>query len=189
MRVVGGEFRGRALIGPDDDRIRPTSDRVREAMFNILIAGAPALDPEGLPVIDLFAGTGALGIEALSRGASYGLFIEEDAEARGLIRRNIDGLGLGGKTRIFRRDATDLGPCAHKGAFALAFLDPPYGKGLATRGLAALVDGGWLQDQAVVVIEERADAPLVLPAGLIEIDRRIWGETLAVFARYAATSA
>ncbi|MEW5964756.1 MAG: 16S rRNA (guanine(966)-N(2))-methyltransferase RsmD, partial [Pseudomonadota bacterium] len=165
--------------------LRPTSDRVRESVFNILAHGVADFALDGARVIDLFAGTGALGIEAISRGAAYCLFVEDDAAARALIRENVEALGLTGVTRIFRRDASDLGPAGPIAAFDLAFLDPPYGKGLATRALGALVAGGWLKPAAIVVVEEREGAELTLPPALTEIDRRRYGDTGVVIARHA----
>jgi 16S rRNA (guanine966-N2)-methyltransferase len=184
MRVVGGQFRGRPLATPKDDRLRPTSDRVREAVFNILIHGIPDFTLEGAKVLDLFAGTGALGIEALSRGAAFCLFVEQEAEARGLIRRNIDAFGLAGVTRVFRRDATDLGPAGTRNQFTLLFADPPYGRGLAEKALASAAAGGWLAPNGIAVVEEADRSTLVLPAAFEEIDRRVWGSTQVVFARY-----
>jgi 16S rRNA (guanine966-N2)-methyltransferase len=184
MRVVGGTYRGRPLAGPKHEGLRPTSDRVRESVFNILTHGAAAIRLEGIRVLDLFAGTGALGIEALSRGAAFCLFVEEDAEARGLIRRNVEALGLTGVTKIFRRDARDLGPVANRGESALIFLDPPYGQSLVTPALRSAADGGWLQEGAIAVIEEGKNAVIELPEGFTEIDRRTWGDTQVVFARY-----
>lgn len=183
MRIVGGRFRGRALAAPKHEGLRPTSDRVRESVFNILAHGIADFSLEGLRVIDLFAGTGALGIEALSRGAAYCLFVEEAPEARALIRTNVEALGLTGATRIFRRDATDLGPAGNMEPYGLAFLDPPYGRGLGERALAVLREGTWLQPGAVVVLEERADAEVALPEGFSELDRRSWGDTQVVFGR------
>jgi 16S rRNA (guanine966-N2)-methyltransferase len=183
MRVVGGTFRGRALAAPQHEGLRPTSDRVRESVFNILLHGVPGFSLDGVRVIDLFAGTGALGIEALSRGAAYCLFVEEAPEARALIRTNVEAMGLTGATRIFRRDATDLGPAGNMERYGLAFLDPPYGKGLGEKGLIALRDGAWLMPGAVVVLEERESADLQLPEGYEELDRRSWGDTQAIFAR------
>ncbi len=133
----------------------------------------------------MFAGTGALGIEALSRGARFCLFIEEAPEARALIRRNVEALGLTGVTKIFRRDATSLGPAGGLGGFTLAFLDPPYGQGLAERALAAAAGGDWLAPGAVVVIEERKGVSVALPTGFAEVDRRTWGDTEVLFARFA----
>ena len=186
MRIVGGRLRGRALASPQDQTIRPTSDRTREAVFNILAHGAAAVDLQGVRVIDLFAGTGALGIEAISRGAAYALFVEESAEARGLIRENVEALGLTGCTRIFRRDATALGPASQLGQFGLAFLDPPYGKGVADRALTSLLAGGWLTPDAVVVVEEREGVEVVLPAGLSVLDRRVYGDTQVMFLKRSA---
>jgi 16S rRNA (guanine966-N2)-methyltransferase len=183
MRVVGGTFRGRALAAPQHEGLRPTSDRVRESVFNILLHGVPGFSLDGVRVIDLFAGTGALGIEALSRGAAYCLFVEEAPEARALIRTNVEAMGLTGATRIFRRDATDLGPAGNMERYGLAFLDPPYGKGLGEKGLIALRDGAWLTPGAVVVLEERESADVQLPEGYEELARRSWGDTQAIFAR------
>ena len=184
MRIVGGRFRGRALATPGDDRTRPTSDRVRESVFNILAHGIADFSLEGGRVLDLFAGTGALGVEALSRGAAYCLFVEEDADARGTIRRNVEAFGLTGVTKIFRRDATTLGPVENRGKFELAFLDPPYGKGLAELALASAAAGAWLAPAAVAVIEERKGASITLPAGFAALDQRAWGDTQVLFARY-----
>lgn len=183
MRIVGGKFRGRALATPSHDGLRPTSDRVREAVFNILQHGIEGLAIDGARVIDLFAGTGALGLEAVSRGAAYCLLVEVAPEARALIRTNIESMGLMGHTRIFRRDATDLGPCGNMEPFALAFLDPPYDKGLGERALISLRDGQWLTKGAVIVLEERESATVILPDGYTEIDRRTWGDTQVIFAR------
>ncbi len=183
MRVVAGRFRGRALVAPDDMSIRPTSDRVRESVFNILAHGVEDFTLTGARVIDLFAGTGALGIEAVSRGAAFCLFVEEAAEARALIRRNVEALGLTGETRIFRRDATDLGPAGNMEPYGLAFLDPPYGKGLGEKALVGLVDGNWLKPGAICVLEEKAGLALSLPSGLEQLDSRSWGETEVRFLR------
>ena len=186
MRIVGGKFRSRALAAPSNKEIRPTSDRVREAIFNKLAHGAAAVQFEGLRVIDLFAGTGALAIEAISRGAAFALLVEESAEARGLIRENVEALGLTGCTRIFRRDAADLGPAGNIEPFGLAFLDPPYGKGLADKALAALLNGGWLLPGAVIAVEEQESNVVIVPAPLTTLDRRTYGETQVLFLRFAA---
>lgn len=183
MRVVAGRFRGRAIAAPRDEGVRPTSDRVRESVFNILAHGIEDFSIDGARVIDLFAGTGALGIEAVSRGAQYCLFVEDAAETRALIRTNIEALGLMGQTRIFRRDATDMGPIGTMEAYDLVFLDPPYGQGLGEKALTSLRDGGWLKPGSVVVFEERASSPIALPAGYIEIERRTWGDTQVIFGR------
>jgi 16S rRNA (guanine966-N2)-methyltransferase len=184
VRIVAGTFRGRPLAAPADARIRPTSDRVREALFNILAHGIEGLALEGCRVLDLFAGTGALGLEAMSRGAAFCLFVEEDARARALIRQNVEALGLTGTTLIYRRDATRLGPALPRERFDLAFADPPYGKGLGEAALAAAAEGGWLAAGAVAVLEERADAAIEWPAGFLALDRRQWGDTAVHFARW-----
>jgi 16S rRNA (guanine966-N2)-methyltransferase len=182
MRVVGGRLRSRPLAGPKSDAVRPTSDRLREALFNILTHayGDPVT---GARVLDLFAGTGALGIEAVSRGAGYVLFVDEGVEARALLRANVETLGLGGVTRIFRRDATKLGPAHPVEPFDLVFLDPPYGKGLAEKALVSAREGGWLKPQAFVVVEEAADAGFVAPEGYEELERRKYDDTELVFLR------
>ncbi len=184
MRIVAGKFRGRALASPQQDGVRPTSDRVRESVFNILAHSIDGFRIEGARVIDLFAGTGALGLEALSRGAAYCLFVEDSAAARALIRQNVESFGLMGETRIFRRDATDLGPAGNMEAYTLAFLDPPYAKGLGDRALAALATGGWLKPGAVAVLEERIGATISLPEGYNRLDNRTWGETTVHFLQF-----
>jgi len=184
VRIVAGRFRGRAIASPADESVRPTSDRVRESLFNILEHGIAGFSLSGVRVIDLFAGTGALGLEALSRGAAFCLFVDDAVPARALIRTNIELFQLTGATRIFRRDASDLGPAGTVAPFGLAFIDPPYGKGLGERALAALASGGWLLPQAVAVWEERANVTVALPRGFEEIDRRTYGETQIVLARY-----
>ena len=185
MRVTGGQYRGRALAEPPDNRVRPTSDKVRQAIFNILAHNEFGLALEGAKVIDLFAGTGALGIEALSRGAAFALFVDDSAESRGLIRGNVEALSLTGVTKIWRRDVTDLGPlgAGSGGPFDLAFLDAPYRKGLTEKALASLRDGGWLAPGGIAVAEVAADETLAAPAKFAEIDRRSYGETaLYIFA-------
>src|SRR6201994_2363021 len=143
MRVVGGRLKGRNLASPSSQAIRPTADRLRESVFNILVHAYD--NPiEGARVLDLFAGTGALGIEAVSRGAAFTLFVDNGAEARALLRNNVEALGLGGITKIFLRDAGDLGSAHPVEPFSLVFLDPPYRMQLADKALASLRDGGWL---------------------------------------------
>jgi 16S rRNA (guanine966-N2)-methyltransferase len=188
MRIVAGKFRGRPLAAPGDERTRPTSDRVRESVFNILEHGIAGFSLGGIRVLDLFAGTGALGLEALSRGAAFCLFVEEDAAARGAIRSNIEALGVGGVTKVFRRDALALGPAGNRGRFGLVFLDPPYERELAPAALAPAVAGGWLVQGAVAVIEESRRAGIVLPPGFTALHQRIWGDTQVLFAGYAGPS-
>jgi len=182
MRVVGGRLRSRPIAGPKGEGLRPTADRLREALFNIL-AHAYGDPVAGARVLDLFAGTGALGIEAISRGAAYALFVDEGVEARALLRENTETLGLVGVTRIFRRDATRLGPAHPLEPFSLALLDPPYGKGLAEKALASARAGGWLKPQALVVVEEAADARFAAPEGFEELERRAYDDTEFVFLR------
>ena len=183
MRIVGGRLRGRALAGPKSAAIRPTADRVREALFNIL-AHAYGDPVGGARVLDLFAGSGALGLEALSRGAAFALFVDDGAEARALIRANVEALGLGGVTRVFRRDATRLGPAYPVEPFGLVFADPPYGHGYAEKALAAARAGGWLAAEALVVVEEAVDAKFAAPEGFTEIERRDYDDTEVMIARY-----
>jgi 16S rRNA (guanine966-N2)-methyltransferase len=185
MRIIGGKFSGRTLAAPSGRATRPTSDRVREAIFNILSHGIDGFDIEGARVLDLFAGTGAMGLEALSRGGRHCKFVDESAEARGLVRNNADALGLIGVAKIWRRDATKLGPCAPQPPFGLVFIDPPYGKGMGATALVSLVAGGWLEAGAVIVLEEAAKADLAAPKGIHEIDRRVYGDTQVMIFRAA----
>lgn len=185
MRIVGGSWRGRRLATPRTDAIRPTSDRLRESLFNVLLH---AYDETfaGARVLDLFAGTGALGFEALSRGAAYALLVDEGAEARAVIRANIEALGAEGVTRLFRRDATRLGPAGSAGQFSLVFCDPPYGRDLAPRALASAAAGAWLTPGALAIVEEAEGAQVTWPDGFNELERRVYGDTAVSFARYAA---
>jgi 16S rRNA (guanine966-N2)-methyltransferase len=188
MRVSGGQFKGRSLFGPKDDRVRPTSDKVREAMFNIILhADLPGFDLAGARVLDLFAGTGALGIEALSRGASFALFVDDHLESRAVIRRNVEALNLTGVTKIWRRDATrlDARPPNAGDAFDLVFADPPYRKGLGPLALASARSGGWIAPHALIVLEEAADQTVPDPDGFVRVDAREYGDTQALFYRLA----
>src|ERR1700741_5371549 len=180
MRVVGGRLRGRNLASPQSREIRPTADRLRESVFNILVHAYE--DPiEGARVLDLFAGTGALGIEAVSRGAAFTLFVDNGAEARALLRNNVEALGLGGVTKVYRRDATNLGPAHPMEPFSLVFLDPPYAQGLADKALASLRDGGWLTPGALLVVEEAKAAAFKAGDGFAELERRAYDDTEFVF--------
>jgi 16S rRNA (guanine966-N2)-methyltransferase len=183
MRIIGGKFKGHGLSGPKGQATRPTSDRVRESIFNILAHGVDGFSLEGARVLDLFAGTGAMGLEALSRGARFCQFVDETAEARGVIRRNADALGVIGQCKIWRRDATRLGPAAPQPGFDLIFADPPYNKDLGTKALASLVVGQWFNPQALVVVEEAEKASLACPPELTELDRRVYGDTQILIAR------
>ncbi len=189
MRITGGKFRGRNLTPPPDARVRPTSDKVRQAIFNVLAHhdfGVP-FTLENARVADLFAGTGALGIEALSHGARFCLFVDDSAESRALLRRNIEALNLTGASKIWRRDATSLGPMSAGagGPFDLVFLDPPYRKDLVAPALASLGEGGWLAPNAILVVETAAEDEFELAADWQVVDARIYGDTRVQFLRAA----
>jgi len=183
MRIIGGEKRGLKLaeVGAGDEaaHLRPTTDRVRESIFNLLINGAHVAASGGNPipgarVLDLFAGTGALGLEALSRGASHAVFVDDGTAARALLRRNIELTRAMGVTDIWRRDATRMGP--NRGPrFDLVFLDPPYGKRLGEAALASCIAGDWLAPGAVVVWED--STPPLAPEGFTLLDQRKYGDT------------
>ena len=183
MRIVGGKFRGREIAGPTAIGTRPTSDRVRESIFNILTHGISDFTLEDARVMDLFAGTGALGLEAISRGAKFCLFVENDAAARGVIRNNTDACGVIGQCKIWRRDATDLGPSAPQSPYNLVFADPPYGKGLGESALKSLVDGEWLASNAIIILEESEKTKIEEQRGLTQIDQRVYGDTRVVMFR------
>ncbi len=189
MRIVGGELKGRKLQNPTDDRVRPTSDRIREALFNVLAHGDfGAFSLYDARVLDLFAGTGALGLEALSRGASFALFVDEHPASRGLIRTNAEHLGLTGRTKLYKRDATKLGPrpASAGSAFNLVFADPPYGKGLGEKALTAALEGDWIAPGALIMLEEDRDQTISAPPGFIEVDRRTYAATQIVLMQPAA---
>lgn len=185
LRIVAGRFRGKVLTAPEGEATRPTSDRARQAVFNILEHADWSPGLVDLRVIDLFAGSGALGFEALSRDAAYCLFVETDPDARGAIRDNADAMGLFGVTRIHRRDCTDLGlkPAGDGEPFDLAFLDPPYRKGLGEKALSGLLSGGWLSPSAICVWERAVDEPPVAVAGFEVLDNRIYGAAQVTFLR------
>lgn len=184
MRIIAGTRRGLRLasVGKGDTgaHLRPTSDRVREALFSMLLGGRFEVEIEGATVLDLFAGTGALGLEALSRGAGAVTFVEQGRTALGLLEKNIALARAGAETRILRTDATR--PPANTGAAAtLVFLDPPYGKGLAPKALAAARAGGWIAPDALIVAEE--NAPVSPPEGFEPLETRRWGDTNVTFLR------
>ncbi len=186
MRITAGRFGGRTLVGPDGAKTRPTSDKVRQAIFNVAehrdFGFAFAI--EGSRAVDLFAGTGAMGLEALSRGARYCLFIDDSADARALIRENVEALGLTGATKIWRRDAAKLGALDTLSPFGLAFLDPPYRKGLLTPALSGLRDGLWLTSPALVIAESAEDETIPSPQGFETLDERIYGDTRVAFLKF-----
>ena len=179
VRIVGGSLRGRRLRAPVGARVRPTAERVREALFDILAHGGMERPLADARVVDLFAGTGALGLEALSRGAAHLTAVESEADARGVLRDNIEALGCTDRATVIAADATRLPPAAD--ACDLALLDPPWRAGLAVPALAALVQGGWLAADATVVVEHGVDDPAEPPARLAVRDRRRYGRTALTF--------
>lgn len=178
MRIIGGSFRGRSISAPKGMVARPTTDRVREALFSMLIA-RPDVDFDQAKIIDVFAGSGALGLEALSRGANHCLFVEIDADARAAIRGNIETLSLFGSTRIHKRSALALGtlPSSAGGPFDIAFLDPPYGEAMVPAALDNLANGGWLRPNAIVIVEQRKGEALPDNVLFTISDNRTYGDT------------
>jgi 16S rRNA (guanine966-N2)-methyltransferase len=189
MRIIGGKQRGQRIFAPAGRSTRPTSDRVRESIFNILAHKASHPSLEGCRVLDLFAGSGSLGFEALSRGARFCLFVESDAEARAIIRRNAETLGFTGMCKIWRRDAAQLGRCAPQVPFELVFIDPPYGKDLGSAALASLVDGQWLTQSAIIVLEENVRAVVNIPPPLQLVDSREYGDTKVIMCSICTVTA
>jgi len=185
LRIVAGKLKGRAIVAPDGQGTRPTSDRARQAIFNVLEHAAWAEPLQGARVMDLFAGSGALGFEAISRGAAFALFVETDEVARGAIRENADTCGVMGATRVHRRSAVDLGsrPGSAGEAFDLAFLDPPYRQGLGEQALQRLIEGGWLRPGAIVVFERGSDEPEIDTPGYERLDARDYGAARVLFLR------
>lgn len=183
MRIVGGEFRGRNLATPKSNAIRPTIDRTRESLFNILSHAHPGL-LDGTRVLDLFAGTGAVGLEAISRGCRSALFVENSVEGRSLLWENIEALGLHGRARILRRDATSLGHHGNVEPFHIVFADPPYGQGLGEKALSAAHSGGWLEPGALAILEERADVEVALDPVFHFVEDRLFGDTRIRFFEY-----
>jgi len=188
MRIVGGRHRGRRILAPSGDAVRPTSDRAREALFNILSHGhfaAGGIPIAGATVLDAFAGTGALGLEALSRGAAEAVFIERDREALAILLKNVETLGEAVHAHIIPGDATR--PPRAGWRCAVAFLDPPYRSGLAAAALAGLDAAGWLAPDALAVIEISAREEFVPPAGCTVIDQRVYGAARLLFLRREGT--
>jgi 16S rRNA (guanine966-N2)-methyltransferase len=184
MRIVAGTFRGRPLVAPKGQSTRPTADRTRQAVFNVLEHAAWSPGLAGRRVIDLFAGSGALGLESISRGAAFCRFVDRDAGARAAISSNAEALGVIGRIRIDRRDAAALGARpADEPPFDLALVDPPYGQGLGEAALAQLAAGGWLSPDALMVLERGADDPAPVPAGFEALDARAWGKARVTFLR------
>lgn len=177
MRIVAGKFKSKAIAAPQSNQIRPTSDRVRESLFNIL---ANYFGPvmSDCRVLDLFAGTGALGLEALSRGAEHVTFVDTGVEARALLRENIQNFGVAGQSRMLRRDATDLGQIQRILPCNLVFLDPPYAKGLGDKALAVAHKGGWIAPEAIIAWEEQKGVEISAPEGFDSLDERTYGDTI-----------
>ena len=184
MRIIGGAYKGRRIVAPKGLIARPTTDRMRESVFNIL-ASRPDVQFENAHILDLFAGSGALGLEAMSRGGAFCLFVETDAGARGAIRDNVEALGLFGAVRIHRRSAITLGtrPASARETFSLVFLDPPYGKGLAQKAIDSLCAGDWLAPGAVLCVEQGADETPVVNNGLERLDQRKFGKSMITIMR------
>jgi len=191
MRITGGRLRGRLLAAPEDARVRPTSDKVRQAVFNILAHRdfGIAFALQDTRAIDLFAGTGAMGFEALSRGARFCLFVDDDVDSRALLRRNVEAFALTGATKIWRRDVSALGPMppGAGGPFDLAFLDPPYRKKLLAPALASLRDGSWLAPRALIVAERALDESMTTGSNFSFLETRCYGDTAIDFLAYAPT--
>ncbi len=177
MRIIAGRHRGLTLaaVGKGDEgaHLRPTTDRVRESLFNLLAGGRFGDPLAGARVLDLFAGTGALGLEALSRGAAHVTLVDDGRVAGKLIRDNIAKLRAVAETTLLTCDATRLPPA--KASATLVFLDPPYGKGLGARALAGAVAQGWIAPGALIVWEESAPQPA--PEGFDPLDARRYGDT------------
>ncbi len=182
MRIIAGKFRGRKLNAPADNAIRPTSDRVREAVFSILASRLGA-NFDGLKVLDLFAGTGALGMEALSRGATLAAFVDIGVQARGIIRGHMESFGVGGQSKLLKRDATRLGHVEKFDPFDLIFIDPPYGKGLGEKALFAASAGGWIAPGAIIVLEEDRNSRPDISGQFETLDQRDYGNSTIRFLR------
>ena len=186
MRIIAGRHRGRRLEAPAGLAVRPTAERAREALFDILAHGRFAARPafEDARVLDAFAGTGALGLEALSRGARFATFLENERAARAALQRNIAALDEGARAQILAADA--LHPPRASGPNDLAFLDPPYGEPIAAAALEALAATGWFAEQALIVVELAARAPFAPPPGFTLLEERRYGAARLVFLRPTA---
>ena len=189
MRIVSGSLRGRNIKTPDGRNTRPTSDQTRESIFNILLHAEWAPSIDGAITADIFAGSGALGLEAISRGAAFCLFVETEPKARGAIRDNIDKMGLFGVTRLHRRDATKLkiAPGNLRGPFTHIFMDPPYNKGLWRPVLARLRDQGLIAENGIIILEVAAEEEIELKGFTCHVDRT-WGAARVLFLELGAAS-
>ncbi|MEN2494384.1 MAG: Ribosomal RNA small subunit methyltransferase D [Hyphomicrobiaceae bacterium hypho_1] len=184
MRIIGGTYRGYSLVSPNDYSVRPTSDKVRGSVFDILENGNTKFNFNGNYVLDLFAGTGALGLEALSRGAKFCSFVENKKSSQILIQKNITKLNIAHATSILKLDATCLGLAKNTAQFNIAFIDAPYGNALSTLALTSAINGGWLDNNAIIVIEEKLDNNVILPAKVTVYDHRFYGKTQIIISRY-----
>lgn len=184
LRIISGQFKGRRLDAPDGPQIRPTSNRLRERIFSILQSRVGSL--EGLSVADIFAGTGAMGIEAVSRGAAKAWFVEKHEDSLELLRGNLEKIGIAGLVRVIAADARQL-PKADE-AFNILFLDPPYRRRLAEPTLTSLVECGWTGNESLVIVEIAADDRFDLPDGFRMVDERQQGNNRVVFAVFAGAS-
>jgi 16S rRNA (guanine966-N2)-methyltransferase len=189
LRIIAGKYRGRKIETKENAKIRPTGAKARGAMFNILMHGefrgaehSPLIDRR---VVDVFCGTGALGLEALSRGAAHVTFVDQSAESISLVRANVSHMGETGNAQFIRTDSTSL-PRAHLEC-SLAFLDPPYGSGLAAKSLKSLDKNGWLKPGAIAVVETGAKEKFEAPEAYTLFDERKYGNTRIVFLRYGQT--
>ena len=182
MRIVSGSLRGRNITTPAGRNTRPTSDQTRESIFNILAHAAWAPPLEGAIVADIFAGSGALGLEAISRGAEFCLFVETEPKARGAIRENVEKMNLFGCTRLHRHDATKLkvAPGNLRGAFTHIFMDPPYNKGLWRPVLSRLKQQGLIAENGVIILEESVEAE-INTSGFEVLADKPWGATRVLF--------
>ena len=180
MRIIGGKYKGQSLKAPISSDIRPSSDRLRESLFNILAHAYDDICQEAR-VLDLFAGTGALAIEALSRGAALAALVDSGIEARGIIRTNLDNFSLGGTAKLLKRDATKLGMVTNYQPFTLIFCDPPYNRGLAELALISAKNGGWIAEKALIIVEEATKAGFTPPDGFTLLETRPMGDTTLYF--------
>jgi len=185
MRIVSGSLRGRNITTPGGRETRPTSDQTRESIFNILAHASWAPPLEDAIVTDIFAGSGALGLEAISRGAAFCLFVETEPKARAAIRKNIETMNLFGVTRLHRRDATKLkiAPGNLRGAFTHIFMDPPYYKNLWKPVLMRLKDQGLIATNGVIILEIGKDEEDIEFKGFDILADKIWGAARVIFLR------
>ncbi|MBL6933433.1 MAG: 16S rRNA (guanine(966)-N(2))-methyltransferase RsmD [Rhodospirillales bacterium] len=186
MRIVGGKFRGRILNAPPGRHVRPTSDRAREGIFNVLAHSMDWDGFDGITIVDVFSGTGALGLEAMSRGAAHGVFIDNDAVSLKCVRENAAALGEARNITPLKLDATRLAPPPRttNAPLGLAFMDAPYGSNLTDQALLGLCHKGWLAPGALVIVEIGKDMEVVLPREFQSIDERTYGAAKILFLQF-----